>query len=89
MTVPHCMCAVPPLISMTCASREGTLHVEPGYAAKEACGKISKLDLAAVRAYPGVVAVLTVDDIPGVNDCSPATGDDPIFAEGPSSFTGR
>ncbi len=68
---------------------QGTLHVEPGYAAKEAFGTISKLDLDAVRAYPGVVAVLTVDDIPGLNDCSPAAGDDPIFAEGAIEFHGQ
>ena len=37
-------------------------------------------DLGPVRAAPGVVAVLTADDVPGVNDCSPVFGDDPIFA---------
>ncbi len=51
---------------------EGTLHVAPGYAAEGACGRIATLDLEAVRAAPGVVAVLTADDIPGINDCSPA-----------------
>ena len=32
---------------------------------------MTKLDLAAVRAAPGVVAVLTPADIPGKNDISP------------------
>jgi xanthine dehydrogenase large subunit len=68
---------------------QGTLHVEPGYSLKEACGKITKLDLDAVRRFPGVVAVLTVDDIPGVNDCSPALGDDPIFADSAIEFHGQ
>jgi xanthine dehydrogenase large subunit len=68
---------------------DGTLHVEPGYAAEGARGKIRKLDLDAVRTSPGVVAVLTVKDIPGVNDCSPALGDDPIFADGAIEFHGQ
>ncbi|MGB9143703.1 MAG: molybdopterin cofactor-binding domain-containing protein, partial [Aestuariivirga sp.] len=68
---------------------EGTLHVEPGYAPSEARGKIASLNLDAVRRFPGVVAVLTANDIPGVNDCSPALGDDPIFAEGSIEFHGQ
>ena len=38
---------------------EGTLHLAPGYAAEGACGRITALDLEAVRRAPGVVAVLT------------------------------
>jgi xanthine dehydrogenase large subunit len=68
---------------------EGTLHVEPGYAGDAACGNIRSLNVDAVRAFPGVVAVLTVDDIPGVNDCSPALGDDPILADGEIAFHGQ
>jgi xanthine dehydrogenase large subunit len=68
---------------------EGTLHVEPGYAPNDARGKIVSLNLDAVRAFPGVVTVLTVRDIPGVNDCSPGAGDDPIFAEGAIEFHGQ
>ncbi|MEQ1522953.1 MAG: molybdopterin cofactor-binding domain-containing protein, partial [Aestuariivirga sp.] len=68
---------------------EGTLHVEPGYAPNDTRGKITSVDLDSVRAFPGVVAVLTVRDIPGVNDCSPALGDDPIFAEGVIEFHGQ
>ena len=49
----------------------------------------SSLNVDAVRAFPGVVTVLTVKDIPGVNDCSPALGDDPIFAEGVIEFHGQ
>ena len=68
---------------------EGTLHVEPGYAPNDAHGKIASLNLDAVRRFSGVVAVLTAKDIPGVNDCSPALGDDPIFAEGSIEFHGQ
>ncbi len=66
----------------------GTLHLAPGYAA-ESCGRITGIDLGAVEAAPGVVAVLTARDIPGVNDCSPAMGDDPILADGEIVFHGQ
>jgi xanthine dehydrogenase large subunit len=68
---------------------EGTLHVAPGYAPEGAKGRITACDLDAVRAFPGVVAVLTAADIPGINDCSPAMGDDPILADGEISFHGQ
>ena len=45
----------------------GTLHLAPG-CANFACGKITKVDLSAVREAPGVVAVLIAADIPGDND---------------------
>ena len=38
------------------------------------------IDLDALRALPGVVAVLTAADIPGANDCGPIVHDDPILA---------
>ena len=66
----------------------GTLHVAPG-SAGAARGSIRSVDLDPVRAAPGVVAVLTAADIPGVNDCSPAFGDDPILAAGEVLFHGQ
>ncbi len=66
----------------------GTLHVAPGYTLT-ACGPIAKLDLTRVRGAPGVVAVLTADDIPGINDCSPAMGDDRVLADGATVFPGQ
>ncbi len=66
----------------------GTLHVAPGHA-RETCGRITRLDLEAVRRSPGVVAVLTAADVPGVNDCSPSAGDDPILAAGTIAFHGQ
>ena len=68
---------------------EGTLHVAPGYALDGAKGRITSCDLDAVRSFPGVVAVLAAKDIPGINDCSPAMGDDPILADGEILFHGQ
>lgn len=67
----------------------GTLHLAPG-AATIAHGKISKLDLSKVRTAPGVVCVLTADDIPGQNDVSPAhTDDEPVLPDGIVQFYGQ
>ena len=70
------------------AEPAGTIHLAPGHAA-ETCGTITALNLDAVRSAPGVVAVLTASDIPGINDCSPALGDDPILAETDIHFHGQ
>ena len=58
----------------------GTLHLAVGMADK-AAGTLRGIDLTAVRAAPGVVAVLTVADITGQNDIAPAFKDEPLFAE--------
>jgi xanthine dehydrogenase large subunit len=68
---------------------DGVLHVVPGFARDAAKGKLLTVNLDAVRSASGVVAVLTSEDIPGVNDCSPALGDDPIFAKGEIAFHGQ
>ena len=61
----------------------GTLHLAIGMATR-AHAEIVSVDLAKVRAAPGVAAVLTASDIPGANDVSPGRGnnDDPVFASG-------
>ena len=66
----------------------GMVHLAPGYGSV-ARGRITSIDLSAVEAAPGVVAVLTDKDIPGINDCSPAMGDDPILADGEVHFHGQ
>ena len=67
----------------------GTLHLAPGYA-PAVCGRIETLNLEAVRAAAGVVAVLTAKDIPGQNDISPMSrGDEPVLAEHAVRFYGE
>ena len=67
----------------------GTLHLAPGFA-PIAAGRVTTLDLEPVRAAPGVVAVLTADDIPGRNDISPKEiGDDAVMAESQIMFYGQ
>jgi xanthine dehydrogenase large subunit len=58
----------------------GTLHLALGLADK-ARGTLRGLDLAAVKAAPGVVMVLTAADIPGKNDIAPAFADEPLLAD--------
>jgi len=66
----------------------GLLHVALGLSTR-AHAKIVKLDLSAVRAAPGVVAVLTEKDVPGKNDVSPIAGDDPLFANHEALYHGQ
>jgi xanthine dehydrogenase large subunit len=67
----------------------GTLHAYLGLA-ERAHAKILDMDLEAVRSAPGVVDVLTADDIPGVNDVSPShQHDEPVFAPGYVQFFGQ
>jgi xanthine dehydrogenase large subunit len=48
----------------------------------EARARIVRMDLAAVRAFPGVVAVYTAADIPGENNVGPIAHDDRVLADG-------
>src|SRR5262249_37356435 len=66
----------------------GTLHIAVG-GAPAARGRISRIDLDAVKRAPGVVAVLTAADVPGRNDVSPVMGDDPMFADRSVEFLGQ
>ncbi|MCZ8184613.1 MAG: xanthine dehydrogenase molybdopterin binding subunit [Beijerinckiaceae bacterium] len=67
---------------------EGTLHLAIGMA-PIAAGEILSMDLSAVRQAPGIVAVLTAEDIRGRNDVSPALGDEPMLAAREISFHGQ
>jgi len=66
----------------------GTLHGAFGLS-QRAHARIKAMDLAAVRAAPGVVAVITAADIPGVNDVGPILHDDPILAAGEIQYLGQ
>jgi len=50
---------------------------------------ITAMDLSAVRAAPGVVAVFTAADIPGANDVSPVAHDDRLLADGVVTWHGQ
>jgi xanthine dehydrogenase, molybdopterin binding subunit len=67
----------------------GTLHLAPGWCRTYARARLDAVDLTEVASYPGVVAVLTRDDIPGINDVSSAMGDDPLLADGEVLFWGQ
>ncbi|SAL09515.1 xanthine dehydrogenase molybdopterin binding subunit [Caballeronia humi] len=66
----------------------GTLHAALGLS-RHAHARIVALDLDAVRAAPGVIAVLTAADIPGENNCGPVLHDDPILADGLVQYLGQ
>ena len=66
----------------------GTLYAALGVST-DAHGTIERLDLDRVRDAPGVVAVVTAADIPGVNDVGPIEADDPIFAARIVHFAGQ
>ena len=66
----------------------GTLHLCFGVA-EVAHGRITGLDLDAVRATPGVVAVLTAADLPFANDVSPSIHDEPLLADGTVHYAGQ
>ncbi|MGI9292843.1 MAG: xanthine dehydrogenase molybdopterin binding subunit, partial [Pseudomonadales bacterium] len=52
-------------------------------------GKLTKLDLSAVREAPGVVDVLTLDDVPGHKDIGPVFPGDPLMVEEEVEFWGQ
>ncbi|MYN08267.1 xanthine dehydrogenase molybdopterin binding subunit [Pseudoduganella aquatica] len=66
----------------------GTLHAALGLSSKPHAN-ITAMDLDAVRAAPGVVAVYTAQDIPGTNDCGPIIHDDPILSAGKVEYVGQ
>lgn len=70
------------------AEAKDLLHLYVAQSTK-AHAKILKLDVTAVRNAPGVVLVLTAEDVPGINDASPVMGDDPVFAENMVEYIGQ
>ncbi len=52
-------------------------------------GIVTRLDTAAARAAPGVVAVLTAVDIPGVNRFGPIIEDEELLVEREACFIGH
>ncbi|MCB8873883.1 xanthine dehydrogenase molybdopterin binding subunit [Acidisoma silvae] len=66
----------------------GLLHAAMGLSS-EAHARILSLDLTAVRAAPGVLTVITAEDVPGINDIGPIFPGDPIFAERITTYHGQ
>ncbi len=68
---------------------DGTLHAALGLS-PVAHGKLVSIAIERLRAEPGVTAVYTAADIPGVNDVGPIVhGDDPILADGVVHYLGQ
>ena len=66
----------------------GTLHAALGLS-REARARIRRLDLSAVRAFPGVAAAATRADVPGDPDIGPVLPGDPLFAGGEILHSGQ
>ncbi len=52
-------------------------------------GEITGMDLSAVKAAPGVVAVLSAEDFDDMPDCSPSAHDEPLLAVGKVHYIGQ
>ena len=66
----------------------GTLYAAIGVST-ETHAKVLAIDLAPVRAAPGVVAVIGAGDIPGNNNIGPVVPDEPVFALDRVEFRGQ
>ncbi|WP_425079241.1 xanthine dehydrogenase molybdopterin binding subunit [Ruegeria denitrificans] len=68
---------------------EGALHAYLGVS-DVAHAKLLGIDFSDVLAMPGVVGVLTADDVPGANDISPThLHDEPVFPTDAIQFHGQ
>ncbi|SMX50770.1 xanthine dehydrogenase molybdopterin binding subunit [Maliponia aquimaris] len=54
-----------------------------------AAGRLTALDLTAVRAAPGVRGVWTAADLPSDCDCSPSNHDEPLLSDGSLHYVGQ
>ncbi len=67
--------------------QQGTLYAVP-YDAPTAHAHIKKLDVSKAAASPGVVLILTYEDVPGENQIGGIIPDEPLFAEHEIHFWG-
>ena len=70
------------------ATPAGTLHLAFG-TSLVARGAVTAMELAAIRAAAGVIAVMTADDLPFANDVSPSNHDEPLLAVGSVHYVGQ
>ena len=54
-----------------------------------ASGTLTSLDLSAVKQSPGVIDIITINDIPGHTDIGPVFGGDPILLDHEVKFHGQ
>jgi xanthine dehydrogenase large subunit len=66
----------------------GTLHLAFGLSTI-AAGRITDIDLNAVRAAPGVVGVWEAKDLPSDCDCSPSNHDEPMLSGNTIKYLGQ
>ena len=66
----------------------GCLHLAFGLS-ETAAGRLTALHLDAVRAAPGVVAVIGPDDLDPMPDCSPSLHDEPLLCTGDVHYAGQ
>ncbi len=67
---------------------KGSLHLAFGISAI-AKGRITAMDLSAVKSAEGVVAVMTAEDLPFANDVSPSIHDEPLLSDGTVHYVGQ
>ena len=66
----------------------GELHAAVGQSA-HAHANITSIDLSSVKSAEGVIAVITVEDVPGHTDIGPVFPGDPVLAVGKVEFVGQ
>ncbi|WP_170408953.1 xanthine dehydrogenase molybdopterin binding subunit [Ruegeria arenilitoris] len=67
---------------------KGTLYLAFGMS-PIAKGKITAMDLSAVKAAEGVEMVMTAEDLPFANDVSPSIHDEPLLSDGTVHYIGQ
>ena len=67
---------------------KGTLHLAFGLS-PIARGKITAMDLSAVKDAEGVVMVMTAENLPFANDVSPSIHDEPLLSDGTVHYVGQ
>jgi len=70
------------------ALKRGSLVVWP-VCSPHAHAKILRRDVTAARAVPGVVAIITASDVPGMNDIGASRHDECLLAEGEVQYVGH
>lgn len=71
-----------------CPNSRDQLHAAVGLS-PVTCGRIKQMDLTEVTETPGVAAVITLDDVPGLKDIGPVFPGDPLLADQEVLFHGQ